>query len=81
MCRPSPEEQVVVAAASDLNGVRSHYPPGVLVVLMESRVLAWEEMTQVATLAKPEADAAALERRALTRKSASKSTDQVMSYR
>ena len=29
---------------------------------MEFRALAWEEMTQVATLVKPEADAAALER-------------------
>ena len=62
------EEQGVVAA--DLIE-RSQKPlpvwgPGpvlvVLVVLMEFRVPAWEEMTQVATLAKPEADAAALER-------------------
>jgi hypothetical protein len=34
------EEQGVVAA--DLNGVRSHYPSGGLVVLMEFRVPAWE---------------------------------------
>ena len=34
------EEQGV--AAADLNGVRSHYPSGVFVVLMGFRVPAWE---------------------------------------